>query len=343
VALCVALAASHKLPTFTMKDAPKLFQLFIKDHHLTFKSAAARKHRYAIFKKNLAIIIRENGKNGTAKLHIGPHAHLTPEEFQKWRTGWGGSKKGPKREVEVVATSDAMKRAVLQNPPASRDWRQNHKVGPVRDQGNCGSCWAYSGSGTLESNWAIKHGKLVPLSPQHILDCVPPSGINGCDWARKQDHSDAMWAFKYAAKKGIHTLKSYPISSKTLKSNHDGKCKHKKGGIGARTSGPGYTVISGGHDAIKAQVGNVGPVVITVDVSGSIWPNYHHGIISRGSTNINHQIELVGYGSVGGKDVWIIKNSWGKKWGMNGFGYIARTKDKNGVCGMYTWVLAPVV
>ncbi|XP_060584205.1 cathepsin L-like, partial [Ruditapes philippinarum] len=220
--------------------------------------------------------------------------------------------------------------------PKEIDWRAKNCITPVKNQGGCGSCYAFSSTGSLEAHHCIKTGDLVSLSEQNIIDCTDNSKYlnKGCKGGL-MDH-----AFRYIIdNSGIDTEKSYPYREQV------GRCKFSKSTIGATVRSYQDILPRGDECQLKIAVGSVGPVSVGVDASGLLFKLYSHGVFDNSwcsSTRLNHGMLIVGYGSDSdGNDYWLIKNSWSTYWGMNG--YMKMIRNKNNRCGIATLASYPIV
>ena len=231
--------------------------------------------------------------------------------------------------------------------PTEIDWRSKGAVTEVRDQGKCGSCYAMAVTGSLEGQHFRKTGKLIPLSVQQLVDCTEKyeehDSFDGCMGGIQEE------AFKYIQdNKGIDTERSYPyVSGKTGVMQKE--CQFNKSHIGATETGF-VRVPKEDEDALAVAVATQGPITVGMDASGIGFLYYSHGIYSddkvicptcdRCSKDCRreccHALLIVGYGP----GYWLVKNSWGKGWGMEGY-----IKIKRGVntCGIAIEPLYPLV
>ncbi|XP_030896468.1 cathepsin K [Leptonychotes weddellii] len=205
--------------------------------------------------------------------------------------------------------------------PDSIDYRKKGYVTPVKNQGQCGSCWAFSSVGALEGQLKKKTGKLLNLSPQNLVDCV--SENDGCGGGYMTN------AFQYVQKnRGIDSEDAYPYVGQ------DESCMYNPTGKAAKCRG--YREIPVGNEkALKRAVARVGPVSVAIDASLTSFQFYSKGVYydeNCNSDNLNHAVLAVGYGIQKGNKHWIIKNSWGENWGNKG--YILMARNKNNACGI---------
>ncbi|KAK7082404.1 hypothetical protein SK128_002755 [Halocaridina rubra] len=213
--------------------------------------------------------------------------------------------------------------------PLSVDWRTKGVVTPVKDQGECGSCWAFSATGALEGQIARKTGRLVSLSEQDLMDCCKT--CNGCN--------GGLMTLAYECIKeedGIESEDDYPYEAK------DDTCKYNARKSVAKDQG--YAEIpQGDEEALKKAVGIHGPISVAIIVTED-FINYKSGVYYNENCNnehINHGVLLVGYGTENDMDYWLVKNSWSSKWGDEG--YIKMARNKNNNCAIASMASYPLV
>lgn len=213
--------------------------------------------------------------------------------------------------VEDLTTADL---------PASVDWRKKGAVNPVQDQGDCGSCWAFSSTAAMEGAHFLKTGKLLKLSESQFVDCDPKS--DGCDGGLEE------FAFEYAKKNPQELEKSYPYDARTR------RCTAKK-------SLELVEAVSFKHvpkrsvPQLKAAVA-AQPTCVSVDAAGRNWSNYTGGIMNGKGCghDLDHAVTAVGYGTDNGVEYLLVRNSWGPDWGENGYIRMSLEKKGAGVCGV---------
>jgi len=215
-------------------------------------------------------------------------------------------------------------------PPTSVDWRTKGAVTPVKDQGQCGSCWTFSTTGVLEGFNFINTGKLVSFSEQQIVDCDIGTD-QGCNGGWPYD------ALVYAGKHGLETEQDYPYKAV------DGKCKYDKSKSTSTNSGYKFVTPKSADD-LKPAIATM-PVSVLIEADQNVFQFYSSGVIKSGcGASLDHAVLAVGYGSVSGTDAFIVKNSWNTSWGDKGYVYIATDPTANsghGVCGILSQPVIP--
>ncbi|KAK0176430.1 hypothetical protein PV328_000563 [Microctonus aethiopoides] len=307
---------------------------FKLQHKKTYESPTEEKFRMKIFMENKYVIAKHNGKyenkQRTHKLGINKYADMLHHEFVNTMNGF--NKSINLKEVEEVRGAKFIEPAhvVL---PSSVNWRHSGAVTPVKDQGHCGSCWAFSTTGALEGQHFRSTGFLVSLSEQNLVDCSGKYGNNGCNGGLMDQ------AFKYIKdNRGIDTEKTYPYEAE------DDKCRYNPRNSGADDMG--YVDIpQGNEEKLKAAVATVGPVSVAIDASHQSFQLYSEGVYDEpecSSDNLDHGVLVVGYGTTeDGQDYWLVKNSWGDTWGEKG--YIKMSRNKDNQCGIASSASYPLV
>ncbi|KAL1460119.1 hypothetical protein WDU94_012057 [Cyamophila willieti] len=293
----------------------------------TYDSEEEENFRQKLFTENKRKVEEHNARyeNGEVKYTRGVNnfADMLPSEYRIWLGHRPRPRNMPKRGSTFIPPANVY-------DEESVDWREKGAVTGVKNQGRCGSCWAFSATGGLEGQTFMKTGKLVSLSEQNLIDC---SG-EGCNGGRAED------AFQYIEKnKGIDTEDSYPYDGQ------DEQCKYNAGNEGAEDTG--YSSIeSGDEDALKKAVASIGPISVAIDASHDSFQQYSGGIYSepdcKNAVNqLDHAVLAVGYGTDQDGDYWLVKNSWGEQWGEQGYIKMARNQDN--MCGIATDASYPKV
>ncbi|XP_030637183.1 cathepsin K [Chanos chanos] len=219
----------------------------------------------------------------------------------------------------------------LKRLPKSIDYRKLGYVTSVKNQGSCGSCWAFSSAGALEGQLFKTKGQLVDLSPQNLVDCVKEN--YGCGGGYMTN------AFNYVKQNGgIDSESAYPYVGQ------DQQCAYSASGKAAECRG--YKEVPEGNErALASALVKAGPVSIGIDATLSTFQFYKRGVYYDRNCNqedINHAVLLVGYGvTTKGKKYWIVKNSWGEDWGNQGYIYMAR--NRGNLCGIANLASFPIM
>lgn len=279
--------------------------------------------RFSIFRKNLVVILAHNAvftQNFT--MGVNQFTDLTPEEFRaQYINGGSKSSLGSFGCKSFSSGGSGL--------PSSIDWRTKGVVNPVRDQGQCGSCWAFATTANAESVWAISKGQLLDLSEEFLVDCA--SGVGYYNMGCNGGQPDS--AFKYMINNGQCTEASYPYNAGVTKTA--GTCqKCTSAGVSFSSCSD---VTPKDQIALAAAVAKQ-PVTIAIEADTRYFQSYSGGILDSSScgTNLDHAVEIIGYGSENGVDYWNVRNSWGSSWGEGGYFRVKKTSSTNdiGICGV---------
>jgi len=314
----VALASAH---IYSEEQYQWLFSKWIAQHHKKYTHDNFF-YRYTVWKANLDKIAFHNAKNTSYSMGMNAFGDMTGEEFKATHTGYNRIHRDYARSVNGPRHSSHRK------PAASVDWRTKGAVTGVKDQQQCGSCWAFSAIGAVEGVHQISSKQLVSLSEQQLVDCSRAQGNQGCRGGLID------YAFEYIIQNGgVETEAAYPYTAR------DGTCQAK--GPYAATISSYVDVASMNEKALMDAV-NMNPVSIAIEADQAVFQFYSGGVMDDAScgTNLDHGVLVVGYETMSGKDAWIVKNSWGANWGAKGYVYMVRNKNQ---CGLATEPSYPVV
>ncbi|KAI6703624.1 hypothetical protein NL676_012760 [Syzygium grande] len=291
-------------------------------HGRIYKDAAEKAKRYEIFKENVKRINAfNNGKDVGYKLAGNKFTDLTNEEFRASYTGYN------RRPTSVLPSMAAkpFKYTNFTAIPATLDWRTKKAVTSVKDQGACGSCWAFSAVAAMEGITMLKKGKLVSLSVQELVDC----DVNGKDSGCEGGYMDS--AFKFIISKGgLTTEVNYPYRG------NERTCDKAKTG-NHTASITGYQDVPANSEKALLQAVANQPVSVAVEGGGFDFQFYSSGVFTGScGTDIDHAVTAVGYGKTSsGTKYWLLKNSWGTGWGESGYMRIQRdVSSRTGLCGL---------
>ena len=298
------------------------FQNFIHRFEKNYDSLVEFEKRFEIFRSNMEYVAEQNTLNLPYTLGVTPFADITEDEFASLNGIRAG---GP------FFTGCSKFQTSPMPVPVSYDWREKNAVTPVKDQGQCGSCWSFSATGAMEGAWAITNHKLESLSEQQLVDCSKSYVNHGCNGGLMDD------AFQYAIDNGMCLESAYPYTAK------GGDCQ--KCDPVVKISGC-VDVTKNNQVYLKEAVSR-GPVSIAIEADTKTFQLYTGGVITSSAcgTNLDHGVLIVGYGSESGTNYWLVKNSWGPSWGDHGYVKIERSDSTNdpGVCGIAIQACYPVV
>jgi cathepsin L len=297
------------------------FGKFKEQYNKNYETEAEHKQRFSIFRSNLDFINSHDAEAKGFTVAVNEFADQTLEEFSSWACGMNITK----RIATVARTTPDV------SAPTSWDWRSKGAVTGVKNQGQCGSCWSFSTTGSTEGAHFRATQRLVSLSEQNLVDCSTAQGNQGCNGGLMDQ------AFRYIiSNHGIDTEASYPYTA-----TGPNACRFNRANVGA-TIASYHDVSQGDENALLNAVYHT-PTSVAIDASHQSFQFYSGGVYYEpqcSAQQLDHGVLAVGYGVAGSKDYWLVKNSWGTGWGMSG--YIQMSRNRNNNCGIATAASYPI-
>jgi len=284
--------------------------------------------REKIYMDNIKLIKEHNARHDvgleTFRLGVNQFSALSYREWSSSVPGCLVPRARPAVPSPEVVDEEMIRRRIETNV-TSIDWREKHVVTAVKNQGSCGSCWAFSATGSIEVAVAIETGNLISLSEQQLMDCSRPEGDISCSGGLMDD------AFKYVEDNhGLDTEADYPYKMK------DETCRKRKERIHVSSIKSFHDITPNDEEAIARAV-LIGAVSVAIEADQVSFMLYRSGVYTaKCGIALDHGVLIVGYGtSKEGLDYWIVKNSWGEKWGEQGYFLLERNiEDPSGKCGI---------
>ncbi|KAK9050238.1 hypothetical protein SSX86_030790 [Deinandra increscens subsp. villosa] len=324
----LASAASRLLPGYENHEQ------WMARYGRKYKDVEEKERRSQIYQENVQYIesFNINAMNKGYKLAVNEFADLTNEEFITTRNRF--------KAHECSPSTSAFRYENVTAVPTSVDWRKKGAVTPIKDQGQCGKqhklcrcCWAFSAVAAMEGITQLKTGKLVSLSEQELVDCDTSGVDQGCEGGLMDNAFDFI-----ISNKGLTTETNYPYTGV------DGTCNSNEESNHAATITGHEDVPANSETALLKAVASQ-PVSVAIDASGSDFQFYSSGVFKGDcGTELDHGVTAVGYGtSDDGTKYWLVKNSWGTSWGLEGYIMMQRDVEaKEGICGIAMQASYPI-
>jgi cathepsin L len=295
----------------------KAFLTWMRDSN-NFYSGEEYQFRFGIWISNFRRVQEHNAGNSLFKVEMNELSHLTTTEYRSML-----GIRVSRQPTNKVTRPSRLNGAV--------DWRKQGVVNPIKDQGQCGSCWAFSADQAIESIWAIKSGTLYNLAESNLVDCVKT--CYGCDGGLMDE--SYVWIVRYQGGKSMLTS-DYPYRPVQTTCKWDAN----KG----VTKITGYNEIREEDEAdLVDKIEHVGPVAVAIDAGQWTFQMYRAGIYDDpkcSSYDLNHGVGAIGFGTEGAKEYYIVRNSWGVVWGEQGY---MRMLKLNNLCGIATMSCYPLI
>jgi len=271
-------------------------------------------------KKNVDYINMWNSRNSTSVLGMNKFGDLTNSEFAKYYLGLTQTNTKSKAAAGIASSRVQL--------PNTWNWVNQGAVTGIKNQQQCGSCWSFSTTGSVEGCHFIATKNLVSLSEQNLMDCSYSQGNQGCDGGLMTQAMDYI-----ISNGGIDTEASYPYTAQ------DGTCNYNAANSGSTLAS--YNNIPSGDEASLQTAVYTGPTSVAIDASQSSFQFYSSGVYSDpdcSSTQLDHGVLSVGWGvdTSSSQPYWIVKNSWGTDWGQQGFIWMLRGQNMCGIATMAT-------
>ena len=299
------------------------FESFVEKYNKNYENKEIYNMKKQVYEKNLHKINQLKQEHPNIVFDMNTYGDLTHNEFHDTMKGYQKTKLS--RFTKTKGCDEYHSNETI-NIPSSWDWRSEGGVTPVKDQGQCGSCWSFSSTGAMEGAWFVSTGQLVSLSEQQLVDCSTRYINFGCNGG-EMDH-----AFDYAIDNGMCLEVDVPYLAETDSCSDSELNCNKVAYFSSCVDVPSKNEV-----ALQEAV-YMNPVSVAIEADTSVFQFYKGGVLNseQCGTSLDHGVLVVGYGTENNQDYWIVKNSWGSNWGENGYIRIAKSSSTstNGVCGI---------
>jgi len=321
--LVLACLVSLAFCIFPTHEVESLFGEYMAKYNKVY-TAEEYTTRFSNFQASLVRIQVLNANSDSTRFGINQFADMSAEEFRKTVL--------MRQTITEFDNTPYMNRAFVHNESlgAALDWRTKGAVTPVKNQGQCGSCWAFSATEAIESAWILgghATASTVDLAPQQIVDC-DHQGVSGCNGGTTES------AYNYIhSSGGQDSTAHYPYTAR------DGTCKFSSAYVVAKITTYKSATRRGDENTLEANLNSWGPLSICVDAAN--WQHYVSGVMSANTCcttcRLDHCVQLVGYDTSSAPAYWIVRNSWGASWGIQGYIHLAMGGNTCGLTDDATW------
>ena len=301
---------------FSIKQLQTFYDLSLEYKQL-FLTSDDFIYRFNVFLENDEYITSVNDKNLSYTLAHNQFSFLTADEFNK---------QNRLKQYNLIQMEDNndnifSETRSFKNKDEEWDWTEKGAVTPVKNQEQCGSCWAFSTTGSMEGAYFVKNNKLESFSEQMLVDC--DTNDLGCYGGLMNN------AFKWIQSNGgIELENDYPYTAL------NGKCEASVHNVVEGTAPSSWTNVKSDDVSLMAAIKQQ-PVSVAIEADQSSFQFYSSGVLTgRCGTNLDHGVLAVGYGTLNGIDYYKVKNSWGESWGMDGYVLLERNDSPSGQCGI---------